>query len=180
MQFFPNSMRMLVEKGQQALCPRVKHPPSIMVWGGMSERGLTSLAVIVGTVDSRAYQDILNGYLIRTADALYPEGWFLQQDNAPSHKSKATMKFFQDQGLQVLDWPANSPDLNPIETLWAIIKRRLAECKKTTVMDWKQKVEIEKIEIWDEISDKQLQRLVESMPRRIEACIAAAGCHTKY
>lgn len=60
--------------------------------------------------------------------------------------------------------------------LWGIIKQRLSKCQRTTVSDWKQKI----LEVWESVDDDLIHSLIESMPRRIEQCIAAAGGHTKY
>ena len=64
MQFFPNDVKELVKKGETPVRGKVKHPPSVMVWGGMSQRGTTPLALISGRVNSIKYQEILNDFLI--------------------------------------------------------------------------------------------------------------------
>jgi transposase len=50
-----------------------------------------------------------------------------QQDNARPHKAKVCLKWFEDHGIKLVEWPANSPDLSPIENIWAELKRRLGE-----------------------------------------------------
>ncbi len=61
-----------------------------------------------------------------SADKLYGDADFIfQQDLAPAHTAKGTKSWFNDHGVTVLDWPANSPDLNPIENLWGIVKRKM-------------------------------------------------------
>ncbi len=64
--------------------------------------------------------------MLPAADQLYGDADFIfQQDLAPAHSAKATSTWFKDHGIPVLNWPANLPDLNPIENLWGIVKRKM-------------------------------------------------------
>ena len=99
------------------------------------------------------------------------------QDGAPCHKSKASMAFLAENRLHVLPWPGNSPDINLIENLWNQMKRKveelqpgnLKELKTTIATVWATKTTLE-----------ECQKLARSMPRRIQAVLAAGGGHTKY
>ncbi len=72
------------------------------------------------------YQEVLEHFMLPAADQLYGDADLIfQQDLAPAHSAKATSTWFKDHGIPVLNWPANSPDLNPIENLWGIVKRKM-------------------------------------------------------
>ena len=101
-----------------------------------------------------------------------------QQGNDPKHTSRRAQRWFEEQGINLLDWPAQSPDLNPIEHTWNHLKRCLSayESAPTGVHQLWERV----VEQWGEIDEEQCQKWIESMPRRIEAVINAEGGHTKY
>ncbi len=66
----------------------------------------------------RIYQYILEHFMVPSADKLYGDDDFIfQQDLVPAHSAKGTKSWFNNHGATVLDWPANSPELNPIENL---------------------------------------------------------------
>ncbi len=103
----------------------VKFPQSVMIWGAMSSASVGPLCFLK-TVTAPVYQEILEHFTLPSADKLYGDADFIfQQDLAPAHTAKGTKSWFNDHGVTVLDWPANSPDLNPIENLWGIVKRKM-------------------------------------------------------
>ncbi len=123
------------------------------------------------------YQEILEHFMLPSADKLYGDADFIfQQDLAPAHTAKGTKSWFNDHGVTVLDWPANSPDLNPIENLWGIVKRKMRDTRPNNADDLKATVK----ETWASIPPQQCHKLITSMPRRIEAVIKAKGAPTKY
>lgn len=102
-----------------------------------------------------------------------PRVW---RKNGEAHTAKSTKTWFNDRGITVLDWPANSPDLNPIENLWGIAKRKMRDMRPNNAEELKAAIEAS----WSSITPQQCHRLIASMPRRIEAVIAAKGAQTKY
>lgn len=84
----------------------------------------------VASILSKAQCEVINTYdtcLLPQSIELYDAGgsFTFQQDNAPCHTSKVVKAFFQSKGIRVLDWSSNSSDMNPIQTLWAVLKNRL-------------------------------------------------------
>ncbi len=84
--------------------------------------------------------------------------------------------WFKDYGIPVLNWPANSPDLNPIENLWGIVKRKMRYARPNNAEELKATIRA----TWALITPEQCHRLIDSMPRRIAAVIQAKGAPTKY
>jgi hypothetical protein len=102
-----------------------KHSPALMIWGGISLRGTTPLKFSTGGIKSAEYIEILRENLLPTMEVLYPDSFVLQHDNAPAHTVKDTIKWFQENNLEVLRWPACSLDLNRIENVWKIMKDKV-------------------------------------------------------
>lgn len=154
----------------------VKHPPSVMIWGCFSFHGRGGLTVLPKGVrlNSEKYIDVLDEKLIPFMNISSTR--VFQQDNAPCHSSKRTMKWFEDKGIEVLDWPGNSPDLNPIENLWQSMKVKVNAQKHSNIHELIRNIKLS----WIAISREECERLVESMPRRIQRVLENKGYPTKY
>ena len=85
-----------------------------------------TLCFLKSSVNAAVYQDILEYFMVPAADQLFGDNEFIfQQDLAPPHSAKSTQAWCENCHVHVLDWPANSPHLNPIENLWGIVKKKL-------------------------------------------------------
>ena len=99
------------------------------------------------------------------------------QDGAPCHCAKIVTQFLKAQKINILDWPGNSPDLNPFQNLWTILKNKVSERQPNNAKMLEEGIK----EVWvRDISPSYFRNLVESMPRRLEAVFKAKGGPTKY
>lgn len=161
--------------------PTVKHGGgSLMIWGCITSKGIGYLTKIEGNMDSDLYCQILRDELVSTLKFydLNINKIIFQQDNDPKHTSKKAKECLNELGLNVLQWPSQSPDLNPIEHLWDHLKRRLnaRPTQPTGMLELWARVEEE----WESIPQGTVLNLIDSMPRRIEAVLKAKGGMTKY
>lgn len=172
--------------GRQPLQPHQVRPTmkfgggKIMIWGCITCRGPGDASWIEGTMDADTYLEVLQDYVRQSWEwySFEPETMIFQQDNASSHTAKKVMDYLRRLEMTVLPWPPQSPDLNPIEHVWAYVKRQLSlyETAPETLEDLWERVQA----IWTNIPIDFLERLYESMPRRISAVIKAKGGLTKY
>lgn len=154
---------------------------SLMAWGCFRGNQLGVLRRITGRMCAKDYITILEDSYMPSLDifGLEPgQDDIFMQDNDPKHTAGITKKWFEENGIKLLDWPPQSPDLNPIEHLWSILKRKILAKKdpaKTINELWERS-----IEVWVNINPQVLINLVNSMPKRIKAVKTARGGHTKY
>lgn len=171
---------------------RNKFPGKLMVWGGMTAKGLTKLHVVPNqtSVNAEYYHGvILKDYLLPVYSRTRATGKIderklveskfdsiFQQDNATCHTAQSTTAWLQSHNITVMGkgiWPANSPDLNPIENLWSILEEEL-KCEKTPPPNL---ASLEKSlqAAWSRIKPETLTNLIMSMPDRVKSVIRAKG-----
>lgn len=167
--------------GKEQIKPTVKHGGgSIMVWGCFTSQGVGYLCRINEGLDGNLYREILDEefkntllwYNLSVKDIVF------QQDNDPKHTAKQTKQWFADNNISVLDWPSQSPDLNPIEHLWNEVERRLHKSQDKTSS--KEGLWIKLEEIWNNIEVQFCTKLIETMPDRVRDVYKAKGGYTRW
>jgi len=159
----------------------------ITVWGCFSASGVGTLKRVEGTLKAKGYHSILVKEVLpelrNRSQNEHPElVWLFQQDNASVHTAHECMDYMRrkedEEGFKVLDWPSQSPDLNPIENLWSTLKLHLS--KRKVKPKNKDELWTQLQEEWANLKDDMLKRLVESMPQRCKDVIAAHGGPTRH
>ncbi|GFW33113.1 transposable element Tcb1 transposase [Trichonephila clavipes] len=149
----------------------------IMVWGGIGYHSRTPLVCIAGTLNSQRYisevlEPVVLPYLPDLATAIF------QQDNARPHVARIVKRFFVNHQIELLFWPARSPDLSSIENMWSMVVQRLTQITlpaATPHQLW-QRVEA----AWSAVPQEHIQSLFESMPRRVAAVIFNNSGYSGY
>ncbi|KAK3562010.1 hypothetical protein QTP86_023463 [Hemibagrus guttatus] len=163
---------------KENITPTVKYGGgSVMVWGCSAASGPGRLAVINGTMNSAVYQKILKDNVRPSVcDLKLKRTWVLQQDNDPKHSSKSTSEWLKKNKMKTLEWPSQSPDLNPIEMLWHDLKKVVHARKPSNVAELQQFCKDE----WAKIPPQRCNRLIASYGKRLIAVVAAKGGPTSY
>ncbi|CAO4381353.1 unnamed protein product [Caenorhabditis nigoni] len=135
-----------------------------MTWGGFCTGKKLDLQFITTRETSSSYIQTLQTTIVPFFRNRLRSHVF-QQDNASIHTNRATMAFLTSQRIKVLEWPACSPDLNPIKNLWGIMARRVYKnCTQyISIQDLKVALQAE----WNKITDAELKNLVASMSNRM-------------
>lgn len=149
---------------------------SVMICNCFSGFGMGSFHEIDVKMDRFMYRDILQNIMMPHADWEMPLLWMFQHDNDPKHTSKLVKDWILENGIQTLDWPAQSPDFNPIENLFGVLKRRVAGQNFNNKRILKQSLENE----WKRIPLDIIRHLIDSMHSRCLLVIKNNDYYKKY
>lgn len=203
---YPGSQKMScywVEKGQKPRVNKVTNPMAVNVYAGITKYRVTKVHFVAGTSKLKSHHTTLKGQPARNITksgykevleaTLLPQGcqifrnvgcssWVLQQDNDPCHKTaQDVIQVWNDThpGVKVSllpAWPGNSPDLNPIENLWAWAQTKVDAKGCTSFEEFKDCV----VQTLMAVPKSMLKRLVDSMEERLRACIRRGGEKTGF
>ena len=172
-----------------ALPKNGNHGPSVMAWGALHHGGWSELVVVDGAMNRHQYIQILRNQMLPRAMGAFGCNFVYVQDNALPHTARDTAAFLDQQDVEVMDWPARSPDMNPIVHVWdqmSVWIRGMDDPHPRGMDDiapprfhrsWtKQAVR----QVWAAVRPGRVWTLVESLLRCVRALLAARGGHTCY
>lgn len=191
-----------IVKGSKRQATTVNHPLGLNVYAGITKYGVTRVHIVAGTskrktkynnkigaqaknITAAEYTDVVKSTFLRDGVRIFSgqgvSSWVLQQDGDPTHRAAyATVSEFNTRrasSINILgDWPPNSPDLNPIENLWAWVEANVNALGCETFEEFSQAV----IDQLASVPKKLLVNLVTSMPRRMAKVIELGGDRTTY
>jgi transposase len=166
----------------RAYDPQYCHPPdepayTVTLWGCFCSQGMGAGRIFLGELNSQLYRDILEHNLKPSYQRFFPRGlWRFQQDNASPHYTAEVNTWMHNHGVHVLEFPPRSPDFNPIENIWHVLKHRVEHRNPRTGE------ELERIlgEEYEAFSAEECATLAHSMHNRLLQCIQYQGHKTKY
>lgn len=158
---------------------RYQNASAVMVWGAISKRGKLPLKFIERGVKINAQYyltEVLKNHLVNNAKILYGDEYYcFQQDSAPSHKAKVVQQYLSENVpdfLTVEDWPAASPDLNPLDfTIWSYMLSKLGDTSKLNLEKFKKRIS----KVWDDIPLEVVRASCEAWEKRLKAVVKAKG-----
>lgn len=159
----------------------------VMIWGCIMQGRKGPMACLEypggpggGMTAARYRQQVLEPLLLEFYQEMSEERGLVafQQDGAGCHRAGVTRKWLKDHLIDVFPHPASSPDMSPIEAVWHVLKEKIRKRPRspTTQEELKQAV----YEAWDEITEEEIDKYVQSMQNRVQDLINAKGGHTKY
>ncbi len=158
---------------------RVQFKSQHLWWYGgcISAYGMGSLHVLDGTMNAERYIKVLEQHVLLSRRRLFQgRSRVFQQDNAKPHNAAITTAWLHSRRVRVLNWPACSPDLSPIEKILCIIKRKIHQRWPQTLQQLETYIRQE----WDQIPTPKLQKLITSMPRRLQTVLKRRGDATPW
>ena len=147
------------------------------IWGCFSFAGTGVSNIYTGRINQHLYITTLENCLIPSAELLIGNSnYIFQQDGAPAHTANSVKEWLSQSNIELLPWCPRSPDLNPIENMWAWMDHQMSRVRITSIEHLKEVLH----QTWLTVPEDLCKKLIESMPRRIKACIQNKGGHFRY
>lgn len=165
--------------GKRMIQRSVKHPIKVHVWGCFNARGFGTLCVFTDNLNAQKMVKLYERGLLTSVKRWFnqtEDQWILQEDNDPKHRSRICTQWKAENGITVLPWPSQSPDANPIENVWSLMKYKLRGRRIIKIKTLVHHIR----KIWRSLPVSYAQNLVQSMPKRCQAIIANGGDWTPY
>jgi hypothetical protein len=161
------------EKGHRPVREKPSHPEKLHVWWGISLRYEIKPYFFRENLTAPLYVCILE----RRLPSRDENDWIFQQDNDPKHKSGISVNWLNDNTPSWMeDWPPYSPDLNVIENLWSLVKRKVYEVEIRNLHQLEKRIR----KVIKDLDAEIVNSTIRSFPDRLKAVIKAKGSHTKY
>jgi len=157
----------------------VKHPAKVLALGCFSKNGFGKLFLFTQNLNADYMCYIYGTALLKSVKMLFGaknDDWYLQEDNDPKHRSKNCTDWKSDHHIKVISWPSQSPDLNPIENVWGLMKMKLQRKKFRNVKHFRREI----MKCWKELPNDYAKKLFESMDSRIDRLLSNEGDYINY
>lgn len=162
------------------MTPHQAHPPKLNVAAAIWKGGRSRLSIFQGTMDAGVFADIMEQDIMPDAIRHFGDQEFeLAMDNDPKHRSATARARVAEVGgdqVSVMPWPSLSPDLNPIENVWAMLQAAVDRRPTSTLQQLRARLRVE----WRNLSQEAIDHCIDSMPQRLQSVRAAKGGATKY
>ncbi len=150
-----------------------KHTKKLNIWGVINSNKKINIHIFNQNMDANEYVAILKDHLL----PYYDKKLYFQYDNDPKHTSSKAKLFLTKHLIKCIDFPPYSPDLNPIENVWSLLKHNVGKRKnEITSANFKNII----IEEWNKIDQNIIAKIIRTMPERLEKIIKNKGDHLDY
>jgi hypothetical protein len=152
---------------------------NVTMWGCFCAQEIGTAEIFIGDLTGAKYATILRNNLVQSVNKWFGKDsvdWYFLQDNAKVHTAPAPRLLFHTKCWQILDFPTYSPDLNPIENLWFVLKEEVETLNPETAEELEAAMKV----VWEGMSTECLTKLAHSMPERLAEVIANNGHKTHY
>lgn len=176
---YPTIRRAWSKNNNRFIVRTVKHPAKLHVWGCFNSRGFGRLILFTGILNAQRMVNLYKTGLLKSTDKWFGAGnrnWVLQEDNDPKHRSRLCVAWKNENSIISMQWPSQSPDANPIENVWGLMKAKLQGIQIHNTKQLASRLK----KIWKNLSIDYAEKLVDSMDKRCGAIIDNGGDFIKY